>query len=161
MEQKSREEWTFSSPLGAIRAGFSGGALACLDFAEAGAKPARKPSPAAEKLRRELNEYFAGKRRAFDLPLAAEGTPFQKRVWDELCRIPFGETRSYGEIAAAVGSAGAARAVGTACRCNPICILVPCHRVVGAGGALTGYAGGLDRKRALLELEMFGPAKHS
>lgn len=101
----------------------------------------------------QLQEYFSGARKCFDLPLAPKGTPFQKLVWQELCRIPYGQTRTYGEIAAAIGKPGAARAVGMACNKNPIWLLIPCHRVVGKSGSLTGYAGGLPMKQALLELE--------
>jgi methylated-DNA-[protein]-cysteine S-methyltransferase len=104
-------------------------------------------------LRRQLAEYFAGQRTAFELPLAPAGTPFQRNVWDALLAIPYGETRSYGELAAAVGKPGAARAVGRANHDNPIGVVIPCHRVIGAAGSLTGYAGGVDRKRYLLELE--------
>jgi methylated-DNA-[protein]-cysteine S-methyltransferase len=104
-------------------------------------------------LRRQLAEYFAGQRTAFELPLAPAGTPFQRGVWDALVAIPYGETRSYGELAALVGKPGAARAVGSANHDNPIAVVIPCHRVIGAGGSLTGYAGGIDRKRYLLELE--------
>ncbi len=104
-------------------------------------------------LRRQLAEYFAGERTAFELPLAPTGTPFQRDVWDALLAIPYGETRSYGELAAAVGKPGAARAVGRANHDNPIGVVIPCHRVIGAAGSLTGYAGGIDRKRYLLELE--------
>jgi methylated-DNA-[protein]-cysteine S-methyltransferase len=101
--------------------------------------------------RQQLEEYFAGQRREFDLPLAAEGSDFQKRVWATLREIPWGETRSYGEIAERLGSSP--RAVGRANATNPICVIVPCHRVIGADGTLTGYAGGMDNKRWLLELE--------
>jgi methylated-DNA-[protein]-cysteine S-methyltransferase len=104
-------------------------------------------------LRRQLAEYFAGTRREFDLRLAPEGTPFERSVWEELRRIPFGETRSYGEIAQAIGRPGAARAVGRANGANPIPIVVPCHRVLPSTGKLGNYAGGPERKRALLELE--------
>ncbi len=101
----------------------------------------------------QLEEYFAGRRTEFDLPLAPAGTPFQHSVWAELRRIPFGETVTYRELAERIGRPTAARAVGLANGRNPICIIVPCHRVVGADGSLTGYAGGLDRKRHLLTLE--------
>jgi methylated-DNA-[protein]-cysteine S-methyltransferase len=104
-------------------------------------------------LRRQLAEYFAGTRREFDLRLAPEGTPFERSVWEELRRIPFGETRSYGEIAQAIGRPGAARAVGRANGANPIPIVVPCHRVIGADGSLTGFGGGLEAKSRLLEIE--------
>ena len=106
-----------------------------------------------ELARRQLTEYFAGERTDFDLPLRPEGAPFQVRVWDALRRIPYGETASYGEIARELGHPTAARAVGAANGRNPIAIVVPCHRVIGASGSLTGYAGGLECKRALLDLE--------
>ncbi len=101
----------------------------------------------------QLNEYFARKRKQFDLDLQSHGTPFQQVVWKALQEIPFGETRTYGEIAASIGNPKAARAVGLANNKNPIPILIPCHRVIGANGQLTGYAGGLKRKEYLLTLE--------
>jgi methylated-DNA-[protein]-cysteine S-methyltransferase len=104
-------------------------------------------------LRHQLEEYFAGERREFELELAPTGTPFQLSVWRALRAIPYGETTSYGEIAAAVGQPSAARAVGGANNRNPIAIIVPCHRVIGASGSLTGYGGGLPRKQQLLKLE--------
>ena len=102
---------------------------------------------------RQLEEYFAGKRRAFDIPLDLRGTEFQKRCWQELLKIPYGETRSYADIARAIGNPPAVRAVGLANGQNPIAIIVPCHRVIGSDGSLTGYGGGLEVKRRLLELE--------
>lgn len=102
---------------------------------------------------RQLDEYFAGRRRAFELELAPEGTPFQQRVWRELRAIPFGATISYRQLAERLGQPSAMRAVGAANGRNPIPIVVPCHRVIGRDGTLTGYAGGLERKRFLLELE--------
>jgi len=104
----------------------------------------------------QLSEYFAGARRGFTLPLEPSGTPFQLAVWRSLETIPYGETRSYGEIAAAVGKPKASRAVGMANNRNPISIIVPCHRVIGSTGKLVGYGGGLDKKRFLLELERKG-----
>jgi methylated-DNA-[protein]-cysteine S-methyltransferase len=101
----------------------------------------------------QLEAYFAGDRTEFDLDLHLVGTAFQRRVWEALLTIPYGETRSYGEIARQIGSPGAFRAVGLANGHNPIGIVVPCHRVIGSNGSLTGYGGGLDRKRALLSLE--------
>lgn len=101
----------------------------------------------------QLGEYFAGERDGFDLPLEPEGTEFQRSVWKALAEIPYGETRSYGQIAAVVGRPKAARAVGMANNRNPIAVIVPCHRVIGAGGALVGYAGGLERKTWLLDHE--------
>jgi methylated-DNA-[protein]-cysteine S-methyltransferase len=105
------------------------------------------------KLRGQLAEYFAGSRQEFDLALLPEGTPFECSVWEQLRRIPFGETRSYGEIAEAIGRPGAARAVGRANGANPIPIVVPCHRVIGSNGSLTGFGGGLEAKSRLLEIE--------
>ncbi|GHD73527.1 methylated-DNA--[protein]-cysteine S-methyltransferase [Vogesella fluminis] len=102
----------------------------------------------------QLQEYENGQRRDFSVPLAAEGTPFQQRVWAELLRIPFGTTISYGELAQRIGAPGAARAVGRANATNPIALIVPCHRVIGASGKLTGYAGGLPLKAALLQFEL-------
>ena len=101
----------------------------------------------------QLDAYFAGKLRDFTIPLDLRGTSFQRRVWDLLCEIPWGETRSYGQIAKALGRPKAARAVGRAVGTNPVSIVVPCHRVIGSDGTLTGYGGGLDRKKALLKLE--------
>jgi methylated-DNA-[protein]-cysteine S-methyltransferase len=110
--------------------------------------------PLAETVR-QLKEYFAGTRREFDLPLRLEGSPFQKRVWRELGEIPYGATWSYGQLAKRIGNPNASRAVGLANGRNPISILVPCHRVIGADGTLTGYGGGLERKRWLLAHEGF------
>ncbi|WP_346839359.1 methylated-DNA--[protein]-cysteine S-methyltransferase [Microbulbifer sp. SAOS-129_SWC] len=101
----------------------------------------------------QLQQYFAGERRQFDLPLAPPGTDFQRRVWDALLQIPYGETRSYREQAAALGNLKAIRAVARANGANPIAVVIPCHRVIGADGSLTGYAGGLDMKARLLTLE--------
>ncbi|MEM9416294.1 MAG: methylated-DNA--[protein]-cysteine S-methyltransferase [Planctomycetota bacterium] len=101
----------------------------------------------------QLDAYFAGDRQAFDLPLAPKGTDFQQRVWQQLRQIPYGTTISYGELAKRTGDPNASRAVGNANGKNPISIIVPCHRVIGAGGQLTGFGGGLDTKRKLLELE--------
>ncbi|MET9696312.1 methylated-DNA--[protein]-cysteine S-methyltransferase [Streptomyces sp. NPDC006529] len=101
----------------------------------------------------QLSAYFAGERTAFDLPLRLEGTDFQRGVWDQLTRIPYGETWSYGELAARLGKPSASRAVGLANGKNPISIIVPCHRVIGASGSMTGYGGGVERKVRLLEFE--------
>jgi methylated-DNA-[protein]-cysteine S-methyltransferase len=108
------------------------------------------PLPAAA---RQLKEYFAGKRREFDLPLRMDGTEFQQRVWRELTKIPFGETRSYGQLAKRLNNPNGSRAVGLANGRNPIAIIVPCHRVIGADGSLTGFGGGIDRKEWLLDHE--------
>jgi methylated-DNA-[protein]-cysteine S-methyltransferase len=103
--------------------------------------------------RAQLEEYFDGRRTEFDVPLAPAGSPFQQRVWQALREIPYGSTASYVQIARRVGAPSAARAVGVANRSNPIAVIIPCHRVIGADGTLTGYAGGLERKRLLLDLE--------
>ncbi len=118
----------------------------------AGADIVEDPERTAE-VQRQLAEYFAGERREFDLVLAPQGTDFERAVWKELEKIPFGETRTYGEIAGILGRPGAARAVGRANGANPIPIVVPCHRVIGADGSLTGFGGGLEVKSRLLELE--------
>ncbi|WP_338492344.1 methylated-DNA--[protein]-cysteine S-methyltransferase [Streptomyces sp. SJL17-4] len=110
------------------------------------------PRPFGEAIR-QLDAYFAGELTEFDLPLNLIGTDFQLRVWEELCRIPYGETRTYGELAELLGKPSASRAVGLANGKNPVGIIVPCHRVIGAGGGLTGYGGGLDRKQRLLAFE--------
>jgi len=117
-----------------------------------GADWALDPRPFADAAR-QLDEYFAGERTAFDLPLAPAGTPFQLSVWQALRRVPYGETTSYGRLALELGRPGAARAVGLANGRNPLSIVVPCHRVVGSDGRLVGYAGGLERKRQLLAME--------
>jgi methylated-DNA-[protein]-cysteine S-methyltransferase len=102
---------------------------------------------------RQLNEYFSGKRQSFSLPLDMQGTAFQKNVWEALLAIPFGKTKTYGELARQLGNASASRAVGAATGRNPVSIVVPCHRLIGASGKLTGFAGGLDKKQTLLNLE--------
>ncbi len=112
----------------------------------------RDPEPFATAID-QLESYFAGERTTFDLPLAAVGTSFQRIVWTALRRIPYGETVSYGQIAKRIGRPGASRAVGLANGANPIGVIVPCHRVVASDGSLTGYGGGLERKRFLLDLE--------
>ena len=112
----------------------------------------RGPGPFAS-VQRQLSEYFEGRRDTFDVPLVMDGSPFERSVWRALQEIPYGETVSYGEIARRVGQPSAARAVGLANGRNPIAVIVPCHRVIGADGTLTGYGGGLERKRVLLELE--------
>ena len=142
---------TIETPVGPLHASFNtAGALTELKFGSSGDHSNGAGNPV---LARQLSEYFEGKRTTFDLPLDPDGTPFQKRVWAELTRIPFGETISYRELARRVGSDGAARAVGRANSTNPIAIVVPCHRVIGADGSLTGYAYGVEMKRSLLDFE--------
>jgi methylated-DNA-[protein]-cysteine S-methyltransferase len=120
------------------------------------AAPEPGSTPVLAESVRQLGEYFAGQRRAFELPLDLRGTPFQRAVWDALLRIPFGESRSYSGLAQELGRPRAARAVGQAVGANPVSIIVPCHRVLGQNGSLTGYGGGLERKVALLWLEGLG-----
>jgi len=117
------------------------------------AAPERPDDELLQRAARELEEFFAGKRERFEVPLDLQGTPFQRSVWQQLLCIGAGTTCSYGEIAKALGLASAVRAVGGAVGRNPLSVIVPCHRVVGSDGSLTGYAGGVDRKRALLALE--------
>ena len=149
-----------NSPLGTLLLTAEDGALTGVHFP--GQKHDRPPQPHWQRAddepvlagaRVQLDEYFAGRRTAFDLPLAPRGTPFQKSVWRALLAVPFGATSTYGAIAAAIRRPKAVRAVGAAIGANPIGIVVPCHRIVGADGSLTGYAGGLDRKARLLALE--------
>ncbi|NRF13615.1 methylated-DNA--[protein]-cysteine S-methyltransferase [Vibrio coralliilyticus] len=116
-----------------------------------------KEHPILIKAIKQLDEYFSGSRKEFDLPLAAEGTVFQQQVWKALTTIPFGETWSYQQLADAIGNPKAVRAVGLANGKNPISVIVPCHRVIGKSGKLTGYAGGLERKAALLKIEHWEP----
>jgi methylated-DNA-[protein]-cysteine S-methyltransferase len=143
-----------ATPLGSLQLIARDGLLERIAFP--GTHVERLPAQDAPVLSRtvaQLGEYFAGRRRVFDLPLAAAGTAFQETVWAALAAIPFGETRSYGDLARDLGRPRAVRAVGAANGRNPLPIVVPCHRVIGADGSLTGYAGGMARKRWLLELE--------
>lgn len=138
------------TPIGPLTLQTDEAAVTAIRFGAGGAQDA---SPLLDAAEAQLREYFAGARRTFDLPLAPHGTAFQQRVWMALRAIPYGETRTYGELAAAIGSPNASRAVGMANHRNPIPIIIPCHRVIGANGTLTGYAGGLEIKRKLLALE--------
>jgi methylated-DNA-[protein]-cysteine S-methyltransferase len=148
-----------SSPVGRLRLTASDAALVGIWFEQGrdGARPRpgliRGGSPLLDGVRVQLDEYFAGERREFDLPLDLRGTEFQRRVWQRLLHIPYGETTSYGALAAQLGDVKLSRAVGLANGSNPIPIVIPCHRVIGADGSLTGFGGGLPIKQALLELE--------
>lgn len=156
------------TPIGALRIIASKEAVLCVEQvgrvsqdadAESGQIPADRilsgdaSGELVKDCETELSEYFAGKRRGFDLPLSPEGTDFQKNVWNHLQEIPYGETRTYGELAAMAGNRKASRAVGMANHCNPLLILIPCHRVIGADGSLTGYAAGIEAKKFLLTME--------
>ncbi len=151
----------FDTPIGTLRLVGGEDAVDRIDLPNLAAEapnPAWTPSNGAlpvalAEAKRQIEEYFAGGRREFDLPLALEGTEFQRRVWAELRRIPFGETISYGELAARIGKPMASRAVGAANGRNPAPVVVPCHRVISHDGKLGGYGGGLPVKQALLDLE--------
>ena len=147
---------TVASPIGPLRLTARGDELSALYLPNADVPDEPEDKRGSDVLvlaADQLREYFAGHRRTFDIPLAPEGTGFQKLVWNALCAIPFGVTRSYGDIAAAIGRPAASRAVGAANGRNPIAIIVPCHRVIGSNGTLTGYGGGLPTKRWLLAHE--------
>jgi methylated-DNA-[protein]-cysteine S-methyltransferase len=146
------------SPVGRLLLAGTQGELAVIEF-ENGRRPRRpdaswrKDARAFSQATTELHEYFTGARRQFTLRLSPSGTPFQLRVWQALLDIPYGETRSYGELARRIGQPSASRAVGLANGSNPLSIVIPCHRVIGSNGSLTGYGGGLRIKQQLLELE--------
>jgi len=139
------------SPVGPLTLTEENGAITELLFGDC--EPEGERTALMDEAVCQLTEYFSGVRRVFDLPLHPSGTEFQRRVWDALQDIPYGETRSYGEIARAVNSPKAFRAVGMANHNNPISVIIPCHRVIGADGALTGYGGGMEKKEFLLRLE--------
>lgn len=142
----------FKSAIGLLRIGVVDDALVSLVFVNEKCESAEETA-CSKLVKKQLKEYFKGKRQHFDVPISVHGTPFQERVWEQLQQIPFGETRSYQQIAEAVGSPKAVRAVGNANNRNPICIIIPCHRVIGKNQQLVGYAGGIVRKQALLEYE--------
>ncbi len=149
---------TIPSPIGTLLLAGDGERLGVLAMQDAPRPRAidgcwRHDPTAFEAVEQQLDEYFAGTRTDFDFPLDMRGNEFQLRVWEELTRIPYGTTTSYGEVAKRVGKPDAARAVGLANGQNPVAVIVPCHRVIGANGKLVGYGGGLERKRLLLDLE--------
>lgn len=143
--------FTMQSPIGLLTIEETDGAITALRFGGETVSP--PPTPLLQRAAQQLTEYFAARRRRFDLPLRPQGTAFQQAAWSALCDIPYGQTRTYAQQAAAIGNPKACRAVGMANHCNPLPLFIPCHRVIGAGGKLTGYAGGLAVKRFLLELE--------
>ena len=157
MTQCGKRCYTYTFPVGKCYIEEEAGMLTCMIMGQENLLENRgaimEETPLLKEAARQLGEYFVGKRTTFDLPQNPEGTPFQKKVWQALRGIPYGETRSYGEIAKAVGCPGGARAVGMACNRNPIFIATPCHRVIGANGALVGFGGGLELKKFLLKLE--------
>lgn len=153
MTSTSRTFFVYHTPLGRVTIEANGSAITRLAFGAQQLAGEERATELTNRAANQLQEYFAGKRRVFDLPLAPEGSEFQQRVWAELARIPYGQTRSYRDIAEAIGSPRAFRAVGGANNKNPIPIIVPCHRVVGANGSLVGYAYGTEVKARLLDLE--------
>lgn len=147
---------TLPTPIGELLLVSDGTGLIALEFDDdrrGAPTPGGDGDPVIRAAALQLREYFAGARTTFDVPLRPAGTPFERRVWDALREIPYGETTSYGALAARIGEPGAARAVGRANGRNPLPVIVPCHRVIGADGSLTGFGGGLACKRALLDLE--------
>ncbi|HIS75551.1 MAG TPA: methylated-DNA--[protein]-cysteine S-methyltransferase [Candidatus Merdivicinus excrementipullorum] len=142
------------SPIGPLTLTEEDGALIRLDFGKKG--QAGPETTLLAEAKKQLEQYFSGTLRSFTLPLRPEGTPFQQKVWAALLQIPWGETRTYGQVAAMIGQPKACRAVGMANNRNPLPIFIPCHRVIGANGQLTGYAGGLSAKEHLLSLEQGG-----
>jgi methylated-DNA-[protein]-cysteine S-methyltransferase len=143
-----------STPVGDVSLATDGAALCRVHFGRYEGRPAGSEDPFLIRAAQQLDEYFAARRTEFDMPLAElGGSEFERAVWAQLAEIPYGEMRTYGEVAKAVGDPLAARAVGVACNRNPIAIVLPCHRVVGADGKLVGFGGGLPTKRFLLELE--------
>ena len=148
-----RHYQTVPFPVGPLTVMEEGGRIIRIKFNTDVGDAIKKETPAIMEAFRQLSDYFDGELKTFDLPLKPEGTPFQLKVWEALRTIPYGETRSYGDIARQIGNPRACRAVGMGNHNNPIAIVVPCHRVIGADGSLTGYGGGLPIKRQLLELE--------
>lgn len=141
----------YNSKIGIIKIGVSDRAVCEIGIADC--LGVSTPSALADRAFKEISEYLNGKRKAFDFPIAPKGTDFQRKVWSALREIPYGETETYGEIAAYIGNPQAARAVGNACNKNPLLLAVPCHRVLGADGSLTGFAAGIEVKEHLLLLE--------
>lgn len=141
----------YDSPFGSMEIGYEDESIVSIHHRRE--RQCHEPSALSDLAASQLQEYFMGKRRTFDFAISLKGTAFQKTVWQALLEIPYGEVRTYAQIAAAIGNPKAARAVGMACNQNPLWIVVPCHRVIGSNRKLTGYAGGLDMKRTLLELE--------
>ncbi|MBY6186470.1 methylated-DNA--[protein]-cysteine S-methyltransferase [Marinobacter hydrocarbonoclasticus] len=142
-----------ATPVGQLEIVADERAIIAVQFIDEDAPATAPESPLTQEAKAQLEAYFCGQRQQFDLPLAPKGTPFRQAAWQALCAIPYGETRSYGEQAVVMGNPKAVRAVGAANGANPIAIVIPCHRVIGKNGTLTGYAGGLDRKAWLLALE--------
>lgn len=161
--QRATEHTVIRTRLGELTIVRDTGALTGLYFPRHWPRPdpatfGARTSRGFEEVTRQLDEYLAAERSEFDLPIRARGTEFQRRVWDLITQVPYGRTTSYGELARRVGGGVSPQEVGAAVGQNPLCILIPCHRVIGSTGKLTGYAGGLGRKRALLDMEQPGTA---
>ncbi|MEA4870719.1 Methylated-DNA--protein-cysteine methyltransferase, constitutive [bioreactor metagenome] len=155
-EMNDLDRIQLQTPIGTLVIAARNGVVLEIEHAGAGAETlplASEKEPVLNQAAAELKAYFAGQTRTFCFAMRSEGTAFQQNVWKALLRIPYGETRTYGEIASAIGNPKASRAVGMACNRNPLMIAVPCHRVIGADGTLTGYALGTELKRILLDLE--------
>lgn len=150
---KTLKQWKYNSIIGPLYLVSAEEKLRGLYWEEQDILKARRPDDVMEETINQLEEYFQGKRRTFNLPLDPEGTPFQLSVWKNLQKIPYGKTKSYKELAAKIKNEKAVRAVGTANGKNPLCIIIPCHRVIASDGSLAGFSGGLNRKRKLLDLE--------
>jgi len=157
MDQGIKRFFDYSSPVSTIRIMDNGSSIISLKFVDNHSNPpsdaVKQETPLIKKASEQLTAYFSGRLTVFNLPVEVQGTDFQKRVWEVLCAIPYGETRTYKQIAHAVGCPKGARAVGMANNRNPVAIIIPCHRVIGADGSLTGYASGLPNKEKLLQLE--------
>ena len=163
MAERKRSVFLHPSPFGHLAVTLSDGYITACHWCRAeegfagqtsgGKAPSKEDAVLAETVHRQFEEYFSRRRTEFSLPIMLEGTAFRQRVWKELCHIPYGTVLSYGALAARIGNPRAARAVAQACHFNPIAIIVPCHRIIGSDGSLTGYAAGVERKRWLLELE--------
>ena len=157
MDKRIKRYFDFNSPVGAIRIIENGKAIISLKFIVNPSNPpldtVEQETPLIKETFKQLTEYFDGKLTVFDVPVDAQGTEFQQSVWKALCTIPYGETRTYKQIAELVNCPKGARAIGMANNRNPVAIIIPCHRIIGADGSLTGYASGLHNKEKLLQIE--------
>ena len=153
MDQNKQTYFVYQTPLGRITLASDGQALTHLVFGATDLAGTNKPTSLTNRASTEILEYLAGKRTKFDIPLNPQGSDFQRSVWNALLTIPYGQTRTYGEVAAMIGNPRSGRAVGGANNKNPIPLIIPCHRVIGVNGNLVGYAAGLHIKRFLLDLE--------
>lgn len=154
MKEKEKFYYTYETKIGSITIAGGLNVITMIKYGKHSFSYLREQSnEILDKTAKELEEYLIGNRKQFDVPFQMQGTEFQEKVWKALCTIPYGETRSYGQIAKQIGNAKASRAVGMANNKNPIMIIIPCHRVIGANGKLVGYGGGLELKKKLLEIE--------